>query len=66
VRSQIVAEAAGQGAAVLFASHDLMEVQSIASRVLLLAEGRAAAWGSYEEVTPVAAAVFAQTPERAA
>jgi hypothetical protein len=34
--------------------------------VLLLAEGRAAAWGSYEEVTPVAAAVFAQTPERAA
>ncbi|HYR54704.1 MAG TPA: ABC transporter ATP-binding protein [Myxococcaceae bacterium] len=66
VRSQIVAEAAGQGAAVLFASHDLMEVQSIASRVLLLAEGRAAAWGSYEEVKPVAAAVFAQTPERAA
>jgi ABC-2 type transport system ATP-binding protein len=66
LRSQIVAEAAVQGAAVLFASHDLMEVQSIASRVLLLAGGRTAAWGSYEEVQPLAAAVFAQTSERAA
>jgi ABC-type multidrug transport system ATPase subunit len=66
LRGQILADAAGQGAAVLFASHDLVEVQSIASRVLLLARGQSAAWGSYEEVKSVASAVFAQTAERAA
>jgi ABC-2 type transport system ATP-binding protein len=66
IRRQLLADAAGQGATVLFASHDLSEVQSIASRVLLLAHGRAAAWGRYEEVQPVANEVFAETTERAA
>jgi len=66
VRRQILADAAGQGAAVLFASHDLVEVQSIASRVLLLAHGRVAACGRYQEVQSAASAVFAQTEERAA
>ena len=66
VRRQLLADAAGQGAAVLFASHDLAEVRSIASRVLLLARGRTAGWGSYEEVQPVASEIFAETTERAA
>jgi ABC-2 type transport system ATP-binding protein len=63
IRGKMVSDAIGQGAAVLFASHDLAEVQSIASRVLLLAHGQAAAWGRYEEVKSVAGAVFSQSAE---
>jgi len=66
IRRQLVADATAQGAAVLFASHDLAEVESIASRVLLLSAGQAAAWGRYEEIRSVAGAVFAQTRENAA
>lgn len=66
IRAQLLADARAHGAAVLFASHDLLEVQSIASRVLLLAQGRAAAWGRYEEVRSVAGEVFAHPEERAA
>ncbi len=66
IRRQLVADATAQGAAVLFASHDLGEVESIASRVLLLSGGQAAAWGRYQEVRSIAGAVFAQTGENAA
>jgi ABC-2 type transport system ATP-binding protein len=66
LRAQVVADAARQGAAVLFASHDLSEVASTASRVLLLSGGEIAGWGSYNEVKSAAAAVFAQAPELAA
>ena len=66
IRGELLADTAAHGAAVLFASHDLAEVESIASRVLLLAHGRPLAWGRYEEVRGIAGRVFAQTGERAA
>jgi len=65
LRQRLIADVAGRGAAVLFASHDLREVQSIASRVLLLSHGRAAALGSYAEVEPVAQSVFGETSKEA-
>ncbi|MFP2925786.1 cobalt ABC transporter ATP-binding protein, partial [Pyxidicoccus sp. 3LG] len=56
---RVLADAAARGAAVLFASHDLTEVQAVAHRVLLLDAGRIAASGSFAEVQPAAEAVFA-------
>lgn len=61
LRRQVLSEVAGAGAAVLFASHDLPEVEALASRVVLLDRGRAAAFGRYSEVKPVAEKVF-ETP----
>ena len=58
LRQQILVEVAGRGAAVLFATHDLNEVQAIASRVLLLHRGEAAALGSFQAVKPSADAIF--------
>ncbi len=60
LRAQIRAEATGQGASVLFASHDLAEVESLASRVVLLARGKVVAFGTYAEVKPRADEVFSQ------
>jgi ABC-2 type transport system ATP-binding protein len=60
LRQQILADAAKEGVAVLFASHDLSEVQSIASRVVLLDHGRIAASGSYSDIQGVAGTVFAE------
>jgi ABC-2 type transport system ATP-binding protein len=60
LRQQIVTDAQRHGTAVLFASHDLSEVQSIASRVLLLANGRLAATGSYAQIEVAAKAIFAE------
>jgi ABC-2 type transport system ATP-binding protein len=54
----IISEAKQRGTAVLFASHDRVEVQSMASRVLLMSEGRALAFGPYRVVEPVATQVF--------
>lgn len=59
LRSQVVSEAADRGAAVLFASHDLQEVESMASRVLVLSGGRRAAFGPWAEVQSVAQNIFA-------
>lgn len=59
LRRQILAEVAGRGAAVLFASHDLAEVQAIASGVLLLDQGHAARFGSFAQVRPDAERIFA-------
>lgn len=59
LRRQILAEVAGRGAAVLFASHDLAEVQAIASGVLLLHQGQAARFGSFAQVRPEAERIFA-------
>jgi ABC-2 type transport system ATP-binding protein len=58
LRRQILAEVAGRGAAVLFASHDLAEVQAIASGVLLLDQGQAARFGSFAQVRPDAERIF--------
>lgn len=60
LREQVVSHAAASGQGVLFASHDLLEVESIAQRVLLLDGGRARAFGSFSEVRPEAERVFAQ------
>ncbi len=62
LRKQILAEVAGRGAAVLFASHDLAEVEAIASRVLLLHRGETRAFGPFFEVKRAADAVFASDP----
>jgi ABC-type multidrug transport system ATPase subunit len=59
LRRQILAEVAGRGAAVLFASHDLSEVQAVASGVLLLHQGKAARFGSFAQVRPEAVRIFA-------
>ena len=59
VRTRVLADAASRGAAVLFASHDLAEVQAVAHRVLLLDAGRIAAAGAFADVQPSADAVFA-------
>jgi ABC-type multidrug transport system ATPase subunit len=59
LRRQILAEVAGRGAAVLFASHDLSEVQAVASGVLLLHQGQAARFGSFAQVRPEAERIFA-------
>ena len=39
-----------QGAAILFVTHDLVQVQQICNRVIWLNKGRVAAWGPAEEV----------------
>lgn len=58
LRAQILEDVARQGSAVLFASHDLSEVEAIASRVLLLSEGRVAAFGTFAQVNSAAKSVF--------
>jgi ABC-2 type transport system ATP-binding protein len=58
LRTRLLGEVARRGTAVLFASHDLAEVEHIASRVLLLERGSARAFGSWGEVRPEAEAVF--------
>ncbi|MFP2908190.1 ATP-binding cassette domain-containing protein [Pyxidicoccus sp. 3LFB2] len=63
VRTRVLADAASRGAAVLFASHDLAEVQAVARRVLLLDAGRIAAAGAFSDVRPTADAVFAASAE---
>jgi ABC-2 type transport system ATP-binding protein len=60
LRRQIATRIAGAGAAVLFASHDLSEVESIAQRVVLLRAGQVAAFGRFAEVKPRADEVFAE------
>jgi ABC-2 type transport system ATP-binding protein len=65
LRRQILAEVAGRGAAVLFASHDLAEVQAIASGVLLLDQGHAARFGSFAQVRPDAERIFASPTSEA-
>jgi ABC-2 type transport system ATP-binding protein len=47
---------------VLFASHDLAEVEAVAHRVLLLDAGRIAAAGTFAQVRPAAESVFAAAP----
>jgi ABC-type multidrug transport system ATPase subunit len=59
LRAQIRTEASSQGASVLFASHDLTEVGSLSSRVVLLSRGKVEAFGPYSEVIGPATAVFA-------
>jgi ABC-type multidrug transport system ATPase subunit len=59
LRRQLRAMARSDGMAVLFASHDLSEVEALASRVLLLAHGAAAGFGPFAEVQPRAEQVFA-------
>jgi ABC-2 type transport system ATP-binding protein len=63
VRTRLLSDAAARGAAVLFASHDLAEVEAVAHRVLLLDAGRLAATGAFAEVRPTAEAVFAAVPK---
>ncbi|MBZ4421814.1 ABC transporter ATP-binding protein [Myxococcus sp. RHSTA-1-4] len=63
VRTRVLADAASRGAAVLFASHDLAEVQAVAHRVLLLDAGRIAAQGTFADVQPAAESVFAAVAE---
>lgn len=58
IRKWISTDSARQGTAVLFASHDLAEVRSTATRVLLLSEGRVAAFAPYPLVEPTAERVF--------
>lgn len=66
VRTRIVADAAARGTAVLFATHDLAEVEAVAHRVLLLDAGRVRAAGSFAQVRPEADAVFSSaSPEDA-
>lgn len=65
LRERLIADVAGRGAAVLFASHDLSEVRSVASRVLLLSRGKVAALGAYAQVEPVAQSVFADASQEA-
>jgi lipopolysaccharide transport system ATP-binding protein len=43
-------ELRGQGAAILFVTHDLVQAQQICNRVVWLNKGRVAAWGAAEEV----------------
>ena len=60
MRAQVVSEVAGRGAAVLFASHDLHEVEAITSRVLLLRKGRRVAFAPFRDVQAAADEVFAE------
>jgi ABC-2 type transport system ATP-binding protein len=60
LRAQVVSEVAGRGAAVLFASHDLHEVEAISSRVLLMKKGRRVAFGPLDEIRSAADEVFAE------
>ncbi|MGA9520085.1 MAG: ABC transporter ATP-binding protein [Myxococcaceae bacterium] len=60
MRGQVVSEVAGHGAAVLFASHDLHEVEAITSRVLLLRKGRRVAFGPFSEIRAAADEVFTE------
>jgi ABC-type multidrug transport system ATPase subunit len=62
LRTRLLSDVAARGAAVLFASHDLAEVEAVAHRVLLLDGGRIAAAGPFSEVRPTAEAVFATVP----
>jgi len=62
LRTRLLAQVAAQGTAVLFASHDMAEVEAVAHRVLLLREGRIAAAGSFAEVRPAAEALFSTQP----
>ena len=62
LRTRLLSDVAARGAAVLFASHDLAEVEAVAHRVLLLDGGRITASGSFAEVRPAAEAVFAAVP----
>jgi ABC-type multidrug transport system ATPase subunit len=62
VRTRLVADAAARGTAVLFASHDLAEVEAVAHRVLLLDAGRLLASGPFAQVRAAADAVFAAVP----
>ncbi|WP_158502091.1 ABC transporter ATP-binding protein [Vitiosangium sp. GDMCC 1.1324] len=62
LRTRLLSEVAARGTAVLFASHDLAEVEAVAHRVLLLDAGRIAAAGTFAEVRPVAESVFAAVP----
>ncbi|HYO58028.1 ABC transporter ATP-binding protein [Archangium sp.] len=62
LRTRLLSDVAARGAAVLFASHDLAEVEAVAHRVLLLDGGRIAAAGTFAEVRPAAEAVFAAVP----
>jgi ABC-2 type transport system ATP-binding protein len=62
VRTRLLSDVAARGTAVLFASHDLAEVESVAHRVLLLDAGRITAAGSFAEVRPAAESVFAAVP----
>jgi ABC-2 type transport system ATP-binding protein len=59
LRAQLRLEAEREGVTVLFASHDLAEVESLASKVVLLSRGRVEAHGTFAEVKPRADAVFA-------
>ncbi|MFN8467350.1 MAG: ABC transporter ATP-binding protein [Caldilineaceae bacterium] len=45
-----IEELRSQGAAILFVTHDLVQVQQICNRVIWLNKGRVAAWGPAEEV----------------
>jgi ABC-2 type transport system ATP-binding protein len=60
VHAFIRRDVAGAGVAVLLASHDLQELKELASRVVLLSEGRLEAEGPYAHVLPRAEAVFAR------
>lgn len=60
LRRQLVSEVSSHGAAVLFASHDLQEVEAITSRALLLEHGRAVAFGPWAQVQEPAQRVFSQ------
>jgi ABC-2 type transport system ATP-binding protein len=62
LRAQVVSEVAGRGSAVLFASHDLQEVEAISSRVLLMRKGRRVAFGTFDEIRKNAEEVFAEAP----
>ncbi len=62
VRTRLVADAAARGTAVLFASHDLAEVEAVAHRVLRLDGGRRLASGPFAQVRAAADAVFAAVP----
>lgn len=63
LRQQIVQDVAGRGAGVLFASHDLGEVEALSSRVVLLEAGACAAFGPYPEVKARAEQAFAAKAE---
>ena len=45
-----IEELRAQGAAILFVTHDLVQVQQICDRVIWLNKGRVAAWGPAEDV----------------
>jgi ABC-2 type transport system ATP-binding protein len=55
--------AAVEGVTVLMASHNLDEVKALAHRVLVMDQGRTLADGTYDDVAPAVAAVFAERAE---